>query len=92
MGYFSPGCITVVTYAECLTCPGEGYVRGKRSVVIAHQSDQSVPLKNDITIQKRSRGAQSVDHESVSEEEKNVYRLMNLFKFTVSDDFYKYRF
>ncbi len=60
--HFLPGSITMVTYAERLTCSGAGYVRDQRSAGVnslpADQSDQSVLLENDIIIHNRSHGAQ----------------------------------
>ncbi len=52
------------------------------------QSDQSLLLENDITVHKRSRGAQSADHERVSEDVKRVHRPTNIF-LNLSDNFSK---
>ncbi len=75
---------TAVISAECLTCSRAGYVRDKRPNVNKHsatdQSDQSVLLENDITIHQRCCGAQSTDHDRVSEEAKSFHRPTNLFK------------
>ncbi len=69
MDYFLLSYITAATRAERLTCSGAGRVQEKRSAGInalsSDQSDQPVLLENDITIHKRSRGAQSMDHESL---------------------------